>query len=377
MTKHYKKIGSEGAIHSDQYLLGPNHRTRSDDDESIGDAEQQLHPKSTLPSSTSGSSGEDSNEEDSDSDSSGCLAPTKKVNRLSIALLLLGGLAVAAIPTTLVLLNKYQEEAPLTTDLAISSPTGENIFDKQLEPQSSTPYPTLTPTLPPSPSPSLAPTELPTQDPTLRPTAIPTSAPTPRPTPQPTDRPTNSPTRPNLPDDYTFRLKMHWEPQYCWQEECSEQRWCIECTRCDRISGSGEPLDICSDPNNNDGNDCAPWDQLWIQNCNGWRGSSGNARFEILRQPDEEWDRIRIADTNLCMERAGGRFLNLQTCSDREIKQRFVGFDPDGAFSLRPFEEGYQDRCLSQHHWPKKYELLYLEDCDLALFWDTGLWEAL
>jgi hypothetical protein len=240
------------------------------------------------------------------------------------------------------------------------------------------PIATPGPSLRPTKTPSESPTSQPTPDPTFLPSANPSISPSISATVSPTISPTASPTRLVMPEGYNFRLKMHWQREFFWQEEDEERRWCLECTRCTELTGSGEPLDVCRDPNNNDGTDCELDDQLWIQNCNGWNGSSGNTQFEIVRHSHA--DQIKILNKDLCVERVGNRFLNLQRCNEFEEKQGFVGFDPaHQPFDIRPVVGGDdgKTRCWSQHHWPKKYEMLSLEECDLAYNWDTALWEAL
>jgi hypothetical protein len=180
---------------------------------------------------------------------------------------------------------------------------------------------------------------------------------------------------------------MHWERSYFWQEEDVERRWCVECTTCAQLtkSGSGQG---CRDDNGNDGTDCKNSDQLWIQNCNGWEGSSGNTDFEIVRGSEfSSADQIKIRNKDLCMERATNIFVNLRPCDATEVKQLWVGFRLDQPFDLRPLQQNlrpsqYNDpveipRCISQDHHPKKYEILYLEECEKAHFWDTALWEAI
>jgi hypothetical protein len=200
----------------------------------------------------------------------------------------------------------------------------------------------------------------------------------------PSTSPTASPTRPVIPNGFTTRIKQHWERSYFWQEEDIERQWCLECTTCNELTKSnwGEG---CYDYNNNDRRDCQNQDQLWIQNCNGWEGSSGNAEFEIVRGPVA--DQIKIRNKNFCLERVDNLYINLQLCDPNNVRQLWVGFDMDNPFDLRPLEQNYRandyggpvevHRCMSQQHHPKKYEVLFLEECDLAHFWDTALWDAI
>jgi hypothetical protein len=182
----------------------------------------------------------------------------------------------------------------------------------------------------------------------------------------------------------TFRIKMHWDVEYEWQEETAERRWCLECTTCAKLTKSGWG-EGCWDDNKDDGTDCKDFDQLWLQNCNGWEGSSGNADFEIVR--GSGGDQIRIRNKNLCMERASNIFVNLRPCDKTKVRQLWVGFRLGGTFDLRPLQQNLRpsqynkpvkvQRCISQDHHPKKFEIIYLEECDKAYFWDTALWEAI
>jgi hypothetical protein len=235
--------------------------------------------------------------------------------------------------------------------------------------------PTLRPTAMPSGRPTPAPTTIPSEPPTVAPSSPPTDKPTGRPTPGPSAAPTRSP----IPDGFRFRFKMHWENDYFWQEEADERQWCLECTTCQTLTSSdyGEG---CYDYNNNDGTDCRNADQIWMQNCNGWNGSSGNAVFEIVRQNGRDGDQIKVVNKDYCLTQATKRFINLQTCNANDPKQLWVGFRADGVpFDVKPLEQHRDgiERCMSQHHHPKKYEILYQEECELAHTWDTALWDAL
>jgi hypothetical protein len=180
---------------------------------------------------------------------------------------------------------------------------------------------------------------------------------------------------------------MHWERNYFWQEEYDERQWCLECTTCRELTKSGWG-EGCDDSDNNSGRDCKDKDQLWIQNCNGWKGSKGNTEFEIVRGLEFPGaDQLKIRDKNLCMERADNIHLHLRGCDPTEVKQLWVGFLVDQPFDLQPLQQNlrpsqYNDpvetpRCISQDHHPKKNEILFLEECQKAHFWNTGLWEAI
>jgi hypothetical protein len=178
---------------------------------------------------------------------------------------------------------------------------------------------------------------------------------------------------------------MHWERKYFWQEEDVERQYCFECTTCTQLtkSASGEG---CYDRRSWDGTDCQNKDQLWIQTCNDFTsGASGNTEFEIVRGPVA--DQIKIRNKNLCLERASNLYINLVRCDANEVRQLWIGFEMDKPFDLRPLEQNWRPndyggpvekpRCISQHHHPKLYEVLFLEECRLGYTWDTVLWDAI
>ena len=88
----------------------------------------------------------------------------------------------------------------------------------------------------------------------------------------------------------------------------------------------------------------------------------------------------------MCLERVDDVYLYLQPCDPKEIRQLWLGFRVDGLpFELRPLQQNWLpeqyngpvdiERCISQHHHPKAGEVLYLETCYLAGYWNTILWE--
>jgi hypothetical protein len=180
-----------------------------------------------------------------------------------------------------------------------------------------------------------------------------------------------------IPDGFRFRLKMHWEEGYFWQEDPDEHEWCLECTKCDTLTSSDTGRG-CKDRNGNDGTDCRNGDQIWMQNCNGFDGSSGNPVFEIVRN-GYGGDQIKVVNEDLCLAQATKRFINLQACNANDVKQLWVGFQTDAPFDVRPLVQHKDgiERCMSQHHHPKKKEILFLETCKLAYRWNTALWDAL
>jgi hypothetical protein len=89
-----------------------------------------------------------------------------------------------------------------------------------------------------------------------------------------------------------FRIKMHYEPQYLWQEETIERRWCIECTTCpyNNFDLSNTICDIVRQ--------CAVGNQIWIVNCDAKYGQIFTLRPHILPNISPNQSRTRIHNSN-------------------------------------------------------------------------------
>ncbi|GKY90628.1 hypothetical protein MPSEU_000036300 [Mayamaea pseudoterrestris] len=224
--------------------------------------------------------------------------------------------------------------------------------------------PSFHPTFVPSPAPSVQPTNLPSAIPSMWPTTTP---------PAPSDAPSSSPTRQPIDPNFYFRLRMHWELEYMWQEETTERQWCLACVRCDPISTTEfGPQDGCVD-DEPDVADCYVNDQLWLNNCG---DNVGNAEFRIVPGADVGLgDQLQVKDTDLCVELTGTRLMVLGICNATDTAQKWTGFDLTAPFDWSP--SGRDEQCVTQHHHPKAYEVIYAETCYLAWLYNTALWEAI
>eukprot|EP00984_Skeletonema_dohrnii_P019478 scaffold9314_cov99-Skeletonema_dohrnii-CCMP3373.AAC.3 len=148
-----------------------------------------------------------------------------------------------------------------------------------------------------------------------------------------------------------FRLKLYWENGYYWQEITTEKFWCMACP-------SGE--------------ECNRNDKMELRDCK--NKSSQDAQF--VATSIGKGHQFRIANTNLCLQKSRrGSSIKLKPCNTKNKWQHFVGFKPDGnKFDLRPSTGS--KRCLSQHHHPKRGEIIYAETCFKAHRVDTGYWVA-
>ena len=206
---------------------------------------------------------------------------------------------------------------------------------------------------------------LPTPSPQGQASYVPSAAPsTPIPTYMPTsagDIPTEVPTQ--LDDkivtslvklrsnnEVGFRLKLYWETGYYWQEEVTEKFWCMSCP-------SGE---------------CKRYDNMVLRDCE--KKTDRDAQFVVTSAG--KGHQFRVTNSNLCLKKnSQGRAIKLEPCDEEDILQQFDGFKSDGGkFDLKPSTS--TKRCLSQHHHPKKGEVVYAETCFKAHRVDTGYWVA-
>eukprot|EP00986_Skeletonema_menzelii_P018324 scaffold26626_cov178-Skeletonema_menzelii.AAC.2 len=147
-----------------------------------------------------------------------------------------------------------------------------------------------------------------------------------------------------------FRLKLYWETGYYWQEIATEKFWCMACP----------------------GGECVRNHKMELRDCK--NKSSQDAQF--IATKIGKGHQFRIANTNLCLTKSRrGSAIKLKPCNAKKKWQQFYGFKPEGArFDLKPSSSS--KRCLSQHHHPKRGEIIYAETCSKAHRFDTGYWVA-
>lgn len=112
------------------------------------------------------------------------------------------------------------------------------------------------------------------------------------------------------------------------------------------------------------------------------RGGSTSGMFGSAEN-GLEGDQIQVHNSNLCLERVGGRSILLKQCNASVTNQRFLGFKSGGqAMELLPLpgtimRNGVEFvRCLTQHHHPRQGERIYAEDCIKARKSDTNMWST-
>ena len=137
-----------------------------------------------------------------------------------------------------------------------------------------------------------------------------------------------------------FRLGMHWEKGYFWQESRREKRYCAQCKR-----------------------SCRNGDSLWTRDCN---RSSSRQYFVMVANTLRPKNNQRV-----CATRTDDRKIKLFKCVG-STRQEWNGIDFGGKFELTAGQSN--EKCLGQQHHPKEREVLYMEKCKLARLYDTSYW---
>lgn len=239
------------------------------------------------------------------------------------------------------------EEAPTVAPTASHAPTQAPSDEPSAAPSTAPSFPpsqtpTSRPSVPPTSAPSPQPSSAPTQAPSSTPSHAPTSRPSATPSAAPTRVATPSPTF--TPITRKFRLKMHWEDHYRWQDDPDEKFYCLACARCRDVNFSEDSRQEYGC----ESSDCERDRQLWIRDCRDGYG----AEFRVVDAASDGY-LIGVSGTGVCMERTGNRFVTLQDCDTGSDRQKWTSFSgTDGHFALSPV---YTDvhYCLSQHHHPK------------------------
>jgi len=189
----------------------------------------------------------------------------------------------------------------------------------------------------------------------------------------------------------TFRIRMHWQEGYMWQELPDEDWFCVACAKCipekDPLYGGLKNCDVFTH--------CENDMQLALIGCDpgkiGPLKLAQMATFKFVADTDDdklEGQQLAIhnstATTDLCIQagddvsfpRKGNGSLLLKPCDSTLGSQRFFGGRPTGtAFELLPLT-GNSAQCLSNHHHPRQEEQIYAQDCHLARIPDTSFWCA-
>ena len=187
---------------------------------------------------------------------------------------------------------------------------------------------------------------------------IPTDMPTLSPSTSPTDSPSGSPT------EFSFRLRMHWQRGYYWQDDWSDREmyWCMECASESCEENDDIYIDYCSDK-----------DKQQFRKVGYTLRPTLNSNLCLTYIGDASHSMV---EAKLVL--SGKEHILLRPClSSRSgfTEQNFEDIEWNGeAFELHPL--GRRDQCITQWHHPKAKERLYPEDCQVARDEVTHLWET-
>jgi hypothetical protein len=176
----------------------------------------------------------------------------------------------------------------------------------------------------------------------------------------------------------TFRLRLHWQPGYMWQELPDQDWFCATCAICDP-NEMYEGRKNCVPQINCEENmtlailKCPPGRRL-DQNVTEFTRLKDGSRvpFDVARD-GFDGDQIQVHNTTLCLQRMrpdglSYRPLRLQQCDSMEKEQQFSGKRSFGqAMELHPFP-GDAKLCLACHHHPTNREQIFPEDCAFSRY---------
>lgn len=147
-----------------------------------------------------------------------------------------------------------------------------------------------------------------------------------------------------------FRIRLHWERGYNWQNSSTEKFYCLQCR-----------------------GTCQSSSKLEIDTC---RDYSIRQKFLAVGKT------IRPASNpSLCVTITGygGKSspVELKSCQrsySASRTQQFNEVKASGKFEL--ISNDRTGRCLSQHHHPKPHEVVFPEKCEKTRRFDTTYWIA-
>ena len=147
-----------------------------------------------------------------------------------------------------------------------------------------------------------------------------------------------------------FRLRLHWQPGYNWQNSPREKFWCMEC-RGQCINNAKIQIDKCS-------------------------STDIRQKFIAIGTTIRPASNPALCLTTDSMKGGTSNPVKLKYCSNSSpAAQSFHEVKGNGKFELQP-KNGYGSRCLSQHHHPKPYEVVFPERCEKTRMHDTTYWRT-
>jgi hypothetical protein len=221
-------------------------------------------------------------------------------------------------------------------------------------------------------SPSTQPTTAPTMSPTMSPTAV-------------METPSTSPTT-NSTSSESFRLRLHWQPGYRWQESDKESWFCAACAVCNpkELFGGRKNCALqleCKEDHNLAIWGCDPSKPLHRNITEFVKLTNGSAVPFDIATDGFDGDQIQAQGTKLCLTKMiggtsyGFTSMKLKPCNSTIKEQQFFGQrgGVGQAMEIQPFPaDGRQ--CMSNHHHPRPEEQIYAELCDRSRFATNNMW---
>jgi len=153
-----------------------------------------------------------------------------------------------------------------------------------------------------------------------------------------------------------FRIRLHWQHGYNWQNSSRERLWCMECRGSCR-SGSSIQIDKCSSATSRSSSGVR---QQFIAVGRTIRPASNPALCLTVTGFSGTKDPVKLRHCN----HGGG------------ANQNFSQVRAVDKFELLP-EGGGDKYCLSQHHHPKRHEVVFPEVCEKTRRFDTTYWRLI
>ena len=176
----------------------------------------------------------------------------------------------------------------------------------------------------------------------------------------------------------SFRLRLHWQSNYWWQEVNTEEWFCAACATCNPTGQYGGRKNCIQSSNCMVDMmlafvDCKPTSLVPPNVAEFVKLKNGYAVPFNMATDDFDGDQIQAQGTNLCLTKmtGGANFTTnytqifLKPCDSTIKEQQFFGqrAGVGYAMEIKPFPaKGSQ--CMSNHHHPLLNEQIYAESCN-------------
>ena len=172
-----------------------------------------------------------------------------------------------------------------------------------------------------------------------------------------------------------FRLQMHWEEGYLWQEQTHEyMKFCM------MHSYRGYPgYGRCFYGATNDESGPCLDDAVYIAECN----SDRRQQWTFIELRNGQFQ-IKAVSSGECMEKIDWKTIRMRPCDSSEERQRFREPSPTefkNVDATTPkgdefiISQGASRLCMGGLHHPKQGEVMEMQYCQNSIKSDTLFWE--